>query len=110
RVRGLDDGQARTGRFRPLDRLAWSWVGRVGLPPLLRRLDRPTRGPWRWHGMHVELLLRRRPGQADDVAARGSSGGKSAGALSGLLPTTIVDRFWGITRPARRSVWCPDRR
>jgi SAM-dependent methyltransferase len=93
RVRGLDYGQAMTGRFRPLDRLAWSWVGRVGLPPLLRRLDRPTRGPWRWHGMHVELFLRRRPGEADHVAADGSAGKRVAGALSHLLPRTVADRL-----------------
>lgn len=58
RVRGLDYGQAVTGRFALLDRLAWTRPGqavlRRGLPRLYRSSGRAA-----WHGMHVELVLRR---------------------------------------------------
>lgn len=95
-VRGLDFGQAMTGRFRPLDRLAWSWIGRVGLPPILCRLDRPTRGPWRWHGMHVELLLRRPAGGADQVVAGGSFGARRSSSYQRAAagPSKVVYRSW----------------
>lgn len=59
RVRGLDYGQALTGRFRAVDRLAVSRPGqavvRRVLPPLYA-----SRGRLAWHGMHVELVLHRR--------------------------------------------------
>jgi SAM-dependent methyltransferase len=58
RVRGLDFGQALTGRFALLDRAATSRPGQVGLRRVLPRLYRAT-GPLAWHGMHVELVLRR---------------------------------------------------
>jgi SAM-dependent methyltransferase len=59
RVRGLDHGQAITGRFKPLDRLAWSRPGQKVLKWLLPRLGR-SHGIVAWHGMHVELILRKR--------------------------------------------------
>ncbi|MDQ1704178.1 MAG: 2-polyprenyl-6-hydroxyphenyl methylase / 3-demethylubiquinone-9 3-methyltransferase [Frankiaceae bacterium] len=58
RVRGLDYGQAVTGRFGFADRLAWSRPGQAALRRLLPRLYRST-GRMAWHGMHVELVLRR---------------------------------------------------
>jgi SAM-dependent methyltransferase len=59
RARGLDFGQALTGRFRPLDRAAWSKPGLAVLRRLLPALDRRSAGRLAWHGMHVELVLRR---------------------------------------------------
>ena len=63
-VRGLDFGQALTGRFSPADRAAASRPGQKLVVPLLRSLYRRAgRWPFRWHGMHVELVLRsRHPG------------------------------------------------
>jgi SAM-dependent methyltransferase len=58
RVRGLDYGQAVTGRFRTADRLAWSRPGQAVLRRALPRLYR-SGGRLAWHGMHVELVLRR---------------------------------------------------
>lgn len=58
RVRGLDYGQALTGRFGPLDRLAWGRPGQAALRRTLPRLYRST-GRLAWHGMHIELVLRR---------------------------------------------------
>ena len=58
RVRGLDYGQALTGRFRAADRLAWSRPGQAVLRRVLPRLYRSS-GRLAWHGMHVELVLRR---------------------------------------------------
>jgi len=61
-VRALDYGQAMTGRFAVTDRIATS---RLLYPPLTRLvgwLERPhPRLPFlAWHGMHVQLVLRRR--------------------------------------------------
>lgn len=61
RVRGLDYGQAVTGRFRATDRLAWSRPGQAVLRRVLPRLYRSS-GRLAWHGMHVELVLRRPDG------------------------------------------------
>lgn len=61
-VRGLDFGQAMTGRFAVIDRIATSRVGNAVVRPLLRRLSRST-GRVAWHGMHVELILRVKPGR-----------------------------------------------
>lgn len=58
RVRGLDFGQALTGRFAVTDRLAVSRAGQVLLRRVMPRLYAAT-GPLAWHGMHVELVLRR---------------------------------------------------
>lgn len=58
RVRGLDYGQALTGRFAPIDRMAWSGPGQAVLRRVMPRLYR-SRGRAAWHGMHVELVLRR---------------------------------------------------
>lgn len=60
-VRALDYGQAITGRFGITDRIATS---RLLYPPLTRLvgwLERPhPRLPFlAWHGMHVQLVLRR---------------------------------------------------
>lgn len=60
RVRALDYGQAITGRFSVLDRAAWSGPGRRVLAALLPRLERSEGRLLAWHGMHTELLLRRR--------------------------------------------------
>lgn len=60
RVRALDYGQALTGRFRPLDRLATSRAGQAVLRRALPRLHRPGRPVLAWHGMHTELVLARR--------------------------------------------------
>lgn len=60
RARGLDHGQAITGRFGVLDRAAWSRPGRAVLGRLLPRLERSRSWPAVWHGMHIELLLERR--------------------------------------------------
>lgn len=60
RVRALDYGQALTGRFRPLDRLATGRTGQALLRRLLPRLHRPGRRILSWHGMHTELVLTRR--------------------------------------------------
>jgi SAM-dependent methyltransferase len=60
RVRALDYGQAITGRFGLLDRAAWSRPGRRVLTPVLDRLERSEHRVLAWHGMHTELLLRRR--------------------------------------------------
>lgn len=58
RVRGLDYGQALTGRFAALDRLAWSRPGQAVLRWALPRLYRAD-SRRAWHGMHVEMVLRR---------------------------------------------------
>jgi SAM-dependent methyltransferase len=60
RVRALDYGQALTGRFRPLDRLATGRAGQAVLRRLLPRLHRPGLPVLAWHGMHTELVLARR--------------------------------------------------
>lgn len=60
RVRGLDYGQALTGRFRPLDRLAWSEPGKAVLRRLLPALERRSEGRLGRYAMHVELVLQRR--------------------------------------------------
>ena len=59
RVRGLDYGQALTGRFPVMDRLAVSRPGQVVIRRLLPRLYASS-GVLAWHGMHVELVLQRR--------------------------------------------------
>jgi SAM-dependent methyltransferase len=61
-VRALDYGQALTGRFGPLDRLAWTRAGRAALKRLLPVLHDPRHSVLRWHGMHTELVLRKRGG------------------------------------------------
>jgi SAM-dependent methyltransferase len=58
RVRGLDYGQALTGRFAMTDRLATTRPGQRAVRWALPRLAAST-GPLAWHGMHVELVLRR---------------------------------------------------
>jgi SAM-dependent methyltransferase len=58
-IRALDYGQALTGRFGPLDRLAWSRPGRAVLRRMLPLLHDPKRSRLRWHGMHTELVLRK---------------------------------------------------
>ena len=58
RARGLDYGQALTGRFAVTDRLATSRPGQVALRRVLPRLY-ATSGVGAWHGMHIELVLRR---------------------------------------------------
>lgn len=62
RVRALDYGQALTGRFRTLDRLATGRMGQAVLRRLLPRLHRPGLPVLAWHGMHTELVLARRAG------------------------------------------------
>ncbi len=60
-VRGLDYGQALTGRFPTLDRLATQATVNRGVTRFLELLYRRAGDPViRWHGMHVELTLRRR--------------------------------------------------
>lgn len=59
-ARALDYGQALTGRFRPLDRLAQTRGAQSVLRRLLPRLHRPDRRLLSWHGMHVAMVLRRR--------------------------------------------------
>jgi len=58
RARGLDYGQALTGRFAVTDRFARSRVGQALLQRALPRLYEST-GRLAWHGMHIELVLRR---------------------------------------------------
>jgi SAM-dependent methyltransferase len=58
RARGLDFGQALTGRFGALDRAALTRSGQWALRRLLPRLY-AARGPLAWHAMHIELVLRR---------------------------------------------------
>lgn len=58
-VRGLDYGQALTGRFAALDRLATSRPGRAGLRRSLPPLYRSEAGWLQWHGMHTVLELRK---------------------------------------------------
>jgi SAM-dependent methyltransferase len=57
-VRGLDFGQALTGRFALVDRAAVSRPGNAVVRWLLPRLARST-GRLAWHGMHIELVMRR---------------------------------------------------
>jgi SAM-dependent methyltransferase len=57
-ARGLDFGQALTGRFAITDRLATSRAGDAVVRRTLPRLYRAT-GRLAWHGMHIELTLRR---------------------------------------------------
>ncbi|MBV9485658.1 MAG: class I SAM-dependent methyltransferase [Frankiaceae bacterium] len=57
-VRGLDFGQAITGRFAVTDRIAWSRAGNAVIRKTLPRLARST-GAVAWHGMHIELTMRR---------------------------------------------------
>jgi SAM-dependent methyltransferase len=59
RVRGLDYGQALTGRFAVTDRIAVSRPGQAVVRRILPRLYGSS-GIAAWHGMHVELVLRRR--------------------------------------------------
>jgi len=59
RVRGLDYGQALTGRFALTDRIALSRPGQAVVRRILPRLYASS-GVAAWHGMHVELVLRRR--------------------------------------------------
>jgi SAM-dependent methyltransferase len=56
-ARGLDFGQALTGRFGLADRLASSRPGQAALRRLLPRLYGAT-GRLAWHGMHIQLTLR----------------------------------------------------
>ena len=58
RVRGLDFGQALTGRFRWTDHAAASRPGQVLIRRLLPRMSRAS-GRLAWHGMNIELVLRR---------------------------------------------------
>jgi SAM-dependent methyltransferase len=58
-VRALDYGPALTGRFGALDRAAWSRPGRRVLGRLLPVLHDPRWPVLPWHGMHVELVLRK---------------------------------------------------
>lgn len=60
RVRGLDYGQALTGRFRMLDKAAWTGPGKAMLRRILPALHAARGSVIPWHGMHVELILRRR--------------------------------------------------
>ncbi|MGH9084266.1 MAG: methyltransferase domain-containing protein, partial [Acidimicrobiales bacterium] len=62
RVRALDYGQAITGRFPVLDRVALTSGAQRVLRAALPRLHRPGRRFLSWHGMHTELVLRRRAG------------------------------------------------
>jgi hypothetical protein len=55
-ARGLDYGQALTGRFAITDRLATSSFGSAVVRRLLPRLYRST-GRLAWHAMHIELTL-----------------------------------------------------
>lgn len=57
-VQAVDYGQALTGRFGPLDRLARSRPGQRVIKWLLPRLHAATGGPVPWHGMNVAMLLR----------------------------------------------------
>jgi SAM-dependent methyltransferase len=59
RVRGLDYGQAITGRFGVLDRAAWSRGGKAVFRRLLPRIEGSS-GLLGWLGMHTELVLRKR--------------------------------------------------
>jgi 2-polyprenyl-3-methyl-5-hydroxy-6-metoxy-1,4-benzoquinol methylase len=59
RVRGLDFGQAITGRFALLDKAAWSRGGQAVLRRLLPRVEGAS-GALGWLGMHTELVLRKR--------------------------------------------------
>ena len=59
RRRGLDYGQALTGRFAVTDRLAATKPGQAVVRRLLPRLY-ASEGALSWHGMHIELVLRRR--------------------------------------------------
>jgi SAM-dependent methyltransferase len=59
RVRGLDFGQAITGRFALTDRLAWSRGGQAVIKRLLPRIEGAS-GMLGWMGMHTELVLRKR--------------------------------------------------
>lgn len=56
-VRGLDYGQALTGRFAATDRLASTRAGQRVVRWALPRLAASS-GRAAWHGMHVELVLR----------------------------------------------------
>lgn len=58
-VRALDYGQALTGRFAWLDRVATTRAGQAALRRLLPRFHRPDRRVLSWHGMHIALVLRR---------------------------------------------------
>lgn len=59
-VRGLDFGQALTGRFAVTDRWVQTRSGRAVIRRALPRLARSTGRP-AWHGMHIELTLRVSP-------------------------------------------------
>lgn len=59
RVRGLDFGQAITGRFTILDKAAWSRGGQAVIRRLLPRIEGAS-GVLGWLGMHTELVLRKR--------------------------------------------------
>lgn len=58
RARGLDYGQALTGRFALIDGLAASRPGQEVLRRILPRLYGSS-GRVAWHAMHIELVLRR---------------------------------------------------
>lgn len=60
-VRAVDYGQALTGRFRVLDRLATSTWGQKVVRRILPPLHASTRGPVPWHGMNVAMLLQAPP-------------------------------------------------
>jgi len=61
-ARALDYGQALTGRFAITDRVANSKRVYPMLEKLVPWLERPHRGLGfiAWHGMHIQLVLRRR--------------------------------------------------
>ncbi|MDQ1374699.1 MAG: hypothetical protein QOJ09_2037, partial [Actinomycetota bacterium] len=58
-VRALDYGQALTGRFRVLDRAAWSRPGQVLLRKALPLLEDPKWPVLPMHGMHIAVVGRR---------------------------------------------------
>lgn len=67
-VRAVDYGQALTGRFRVLDRIATSMWGQKVIRRILPPLHAASRGPVPWHGMNVAMLLQAPP--ADPLVAR----------------------------------------
>lgn len=63
-VRALDYGQALTGRFKVLDRMANTRPAQAVLRRMLPGLHRPDRRLVAWHGMHIALVLKRRESPA----------------------------------------------
>lgn len=57
---GLDHGQAITGRFARLDRMAQARLAHAVLRRLVPALEGAGHGLAVWHGMQIELVLRRR--------------------------------------------------